>query len=170
MPGSREEDFWRNTSILHFLPKNYLPFGWGVMKFTISGLLPLMMLHTKFGKDWPSSFWGEDVNARRKTNDARRRTPTHSNRSPEWLRWPINFEKKNVMKLSKERKKERKKREIVMILTFSLIYYVYSVNKHAMRTHPIQPHVPLTPPPSRLCPLTYATNMQVSICYHFSLV
>ena len=29
MPGSREEDFWRNTSILHFLPQNYLPFGWG---------------------------------------------------------------------------------------------------------------------------------------------
>ena len=26
---SREEDFLRNTSILHFLPQNYLPFGWG---------------------------------------------------------------------------------------------------------------------------------------------
>ena len=25
MPGSREEDFLRNTSILHFLPQNYLP-------------------------------------------------------------------------------------------------------------------------------------------------
>ena len=33
MPLSREEYFVRNTSILHFLPKNYLPFGWGVMKF-----------------------------------------------------------------------------------------------------------------------------------------
>ena len=87
MPGSREEDFWRNTSIL---PQHYLPFGWGVMKFTISGLLPLMMLHTKFCNDWPSSFWGEDVNARPTTDDARRRTPTHSNRSPEWLRWPKN--------------------------------------------------------------------------------
>ena len=60
----------------------------GGHELTISGLLPLMMLHTKFGKDWPSSFWGEDVNARRKTDDAQRRTPTHSNRSPEWLRWP----------------------------------------------------------------------------------
>ena len=29
MPGSREEDFLRNTSILHFLPQNDLPFGWG---------------------------------------------------------------------------------------------------------------------------------------------
>ena len=67
---------------------------------TISSLLPLMMLHTKFGKDWHSSFWGKDVNARRTTNDgrrttddARRRTPTHSNRSPEWLRWPKNRHK-----------------------------------------------------------------------------
>ena len=29
MPGSREEDFLRNTAILHFLPQNYLPFGLG---------------------------------------------------------------------------------------------------------------------------------------------
>ena len=29
MPLSREEDFLRNTSILHFLPQNYLPLGWG---------------------------------------------------------------------------------------------------------------------------------------------
>ena len=50
MPGSGEEDFLRNIAILHFLPQNYLPFGWGVMKFTISCLLSLMMLHTKFGK------------------------------------------------------------------------------------------------------------------------
>ena len=28
MPGSRE-DFLRNTSILHFLPQNYLPLGGG---------------------------------------------------------------------------------------------------------------------------------------------
>ena len=45
--------FERNTSIIHFLPQNYLPLGWGVM-----------------------------------THDGRRRTPTHINRSPEWLRWP----------------------------------------------------------------------------------
>ena len=70
MPGSWEEDFLRNTAILHFLPQNYIPFGWGVMKFTISGLLPLMMLDIKFGKDWPSSFWGEDLNAPRMMTDA----------------------------------------------------------------------------------------------------
>ena len=29
MPLSREEDFLRNTSILHFLAQNYLPLGWG---------------------------------------------------------------------------------------------------------------------------------------------
>ena len=29
--------------------------------------------------------------ARRTTDDARRRMPTHSNRSPEWLRWPKNY-------------------------------------------------------------------------------
>ena len=39
------------------------------MKFTISCLLTLQMLHTKFGKDWPSSSWEEDVNARRTTDD-----------------------------------------------------------------------------------------------------
>ena len=25
MPGGRDEDFLRNTAILHFLPQNYLP-------------------------------------------------------------------------------------------------------------------------------------------------
>ena len=45
-----------NTLSFHFLPQNYLPLGWGVMKFTISCLLTLKMLHTKSGQDWPSSF------------------------------------------------------------------------------------------------------------------
>ena len=39
------------------------------MKLTISCLLTLQMLHTKFGKDWPSSSWEEDVNARHTTDD-----------------------------------------------------------------------------------------------------
>ena len=80
MPLSRdsEEDYFKNTSILHFSPQKYLPLGLGVMKFTSSCLLTLQMLHTKFGKDWPSSFW--DVNGRRTTH--------YDNRSPEWLRWP----------------------------------------------------------------------------------
>ena len=29
MPLSKVEDFSRNTSILHFLPQNDLPLGWG---------------------------------------------------------------------------------------------------------------------------------------------
>ena len=32
------------------------------------------MLHTKFGKDWPSSSWEEDVNGRRTTDDDGRQT------------------------------------------------------------------------------------------------
>ena len=48
-----EEDFLRNTAILHCSPQNYLPFGWGVMKFIISRVLPLMMLHTNLVKIGP---------------------------------------------------------------------------------------------------------------------
>ena len=43
-------------------PKITSPWDEGVMKSMISGLLSLHMLHTKFGKDWPSSFWVENVN------------------------------------------------------------------------------------------------------------
>ena len=38
-----------------------------VTKFTITYLLTLQMLHTKFGKDWPSSSW-EEVNGRRRSH------------------------------------------------------------------------------------------------------
>ena len=61
------------------------------MKFTVPCLLTLQTLHTKFGYDWPSSSWEENDNGRRTMHLARRRTPTHSNRSPEWLRWPKNI-------------------------------------------------------------------------------
>ena len=61
MPHSREEDFLRSTSIL---PHNNLSLGNGIMKFTFFGLLTLQMLHTKYGKDWPSSSWEQDVNER----------------------------------------------------------------------------------------------------------
>ena len=63
------EDYLRNTSIFHFLPQNYLPFEWGVMKFTIFRLLTLKMLQTKFGQDWPCISWEEDVTAWRTTTD-----------------------------------------------------------------------------------------------------
>ena len=48
--------------------------GDGVMKFTISCLLTLQMLHTQLGKDWLSSSWIEDVNAGRTTHNGRRTT------------------------------------------------------------------------------------------------
>ena len=79
--------------IIHFLPQNYLPleWGWGI-KLTTSCLLTLQMTHTEFGQDWLSSSWKEDVNGRRTTDDhGWPRTPTHSNRSPEWLRLPKMF-------------------------------------------------------------------------------
>ena len=37
--------------------QNVRPLGVRVMKYTISCLFPLQMLHTKFEKDWPSGFW-----------------------------------------------------------------------------------------------------------------
>ena len=38
------------------------------------------MVYNKFGKDWPSSSWEEDVNGRHD----RRRAPIHNNKSPVW--------------------------------------------------------------------------------------
>ena len=54
--GVEKKIFLRNASILYFLPQNNLPLGWGdhnkfYIKFTISCLFTLQMLHTK---DWPS--------------------------------------------------------------------------------------------------------------------
>ena len=42
----------------YFLPKNYHPLGCGggVMESTISCLLSLQLLHTKFDKDWHKYF------------------------------------------------------------------------------------------------------------------
>ena len=79
MPRIREESFLGNTSILHILPQNDLPWGCGVMKCSISYLLTLQMLYTKFGQNWPSSSQEEDFNGRRHL------TPSHSNRSPKSL-------------------------------------------------------------------------------------
>ena len=62
-----------SKDILHFLTQNVLPLGLDVMKFTFSGLLPLHMLHNKFGEAWSSRFLEEDGNGRR---------PTHENGCP----------------------------------------------------------------------------------------
>ena len=39
-----------------FFTPNYLPVGRRVIKLTISSLLTIKMLHTKFGQDWPRNF------------------------------------------------------------------------------------------------------------------
>ena len=44
----------------------------GVMKFTISCVLTLQMLHIKFGYNWTSGSWQEDVIARLVMDDDRR--------------------------------------------------------------------------------------------------
>ena len=74
MPLSREEDFLRNTSILHFLPKNYLALGVGVHEI-YNFLSPYSTDATyQIWLSLPSSSWEEDVNGRRTTHDARRTT------------------------------------------------------------------------------------------------
>ena len=60
--GVEKRIFKEINQFFTFLPQNYLSLGWGVVTFTISCLLPLQMLHTKFGQDWPSGFWEEYVN------------------------------------------------------------------------------------------------------------
>ena len=66
--GRREEDFLRNTSILHFLPPNYLPVGWGSWncKFYVS--LPYRCYIPKLVKIGLVVFWDEDVNGQPTTN------------------------------------------------------------------------------------------------------
>lgn len=57
-----------------------------VKKFTIICLISF--LNIIFGKDWPISSWEQDV-----TNDAWRRTSTHSDRSLEWLQLPVSIQR-----------------------------------------------------------------------------
>ena len=87
IPRRREKNFLRNTS--HFS-----------QKYQGHHRLTMQMLHTKFSWDWPSSSYEEDVNARRTTHVAWRRTLTHSNRSSEWARWPKSWANVKVKRLS----------------------------------------------------------------------
>ena len=80
MPGSREEDFLRSTSIL---PQNYLPFGWGSWNLQFLVSLPYRCYIPNLVRIGPVVSEEKML-----THDGRRQTPTHSNRSPEWLRWP----------------------------------------------------------------------------------
>ena len=61
----------------------YPPLGRGVLKYLVS--LPCRYYITYLFMIAPVVFWDKDFNARR-------RTPTHSNRPPEWLRWPLHTE------------------------------------------------------------------------------
>ena len=40
---------------LKLFTPNYRPLGWGFIKFTISCILIIQTLYTKFSKDWPCS-------------------------------------------------------------------------------------------------------------------
>ena len=81
MPKSREEDFKRNTVIWHFLPENFLPFGWWViLQFFVA--LPYRFYTPTLVKIGPVV-----LEKKMLTHDGRRRRSTHNNRSAEWLRW-----------------------------------------------------------------------------------
>ena len=83
--GLEKKIFLRNTSILHILLQKHLPLGVGVMKFTIPFSLPYRCYIRV-----PNLVKIGPVVLEKKmlTHDGRRQTPTHSNRSPELLRWP----------------------------------------------------------------------------------
>ena len=57
-----EKIFKKYLNFTFFFTPKWIPLGVGFIKLTISCLLTLKMVHTKFGKVWPSSSWEEDVN------------------------------------------------------------------------------------------------------------
>ena len=67
MPRGRDffkEDLLKEIHVHQFYdtPKLYRSLGiYMGMKFTVSCVLTQQMLQTKFGKDWTSSSWEEDV-------------------------------------------------------------------------------------------------------------
>ena len=84
--GVEKKIFLRNTSILHFLPQNYLPLWMGVMKWNLQFLvsLPYRCYIQNLFKIGPVVLEEKVL-----THDGWGLTPIHSNRSPELiLRWP----------------------------------------------------------------------------------
>ena len=69
-----EKKFLRNTAILHFLPQNYLPFGWGFIKF--------YNFFSPYPTDASYQIGPVVLEKKMLTRKARRRMPTYSNRSP----------------------------------------------------------------------------------------
>ena len=70
MPASREDGALRNT--LTLFTQFISPWGAGGGGHDISCLLTLQMLHSKSGKDWPSTSWEDDFKRRRTTDNDRR--------------------------------------------------------------------------------------------------
>ena len=84
MPWCREEDFLRNTAILHFLPTNYLPFGWGSWNLQFLVFLPYRCYIQNLVKIGPV------VLEKKMLNHEARRTTDDQGRQPiaEWqLQW-----------------------------------------------------------------------------------
>ena len=83
-PGNWEEDILRKNINFTLFASKLPPSGMGNMKLNF-----LVSLRMQFGYDWPNKSWDE---ARCTTDDERQWTLTHSNMSPECLRWPKNCE------------------------------------------------------------------------------
>ena len=112
MPGKREEDFKRNTSIYAFYSKITSPWGgvgdW-ILHFLVSlhyrcNIPNLVKIGQVYLEKKMLMHGGQ-----RTMDDGRRRKPTH--RSPEWLRWPTKCLKdtnknKGIGKLPNWQKKE----------------------------------------------------------------
>ena len=79
--GFREKVLKRNTSILHFFTQSYPYLGQGEGGHEINNFLPPYLTDSTY-QIWLTLLLDK------KSHDGQRRTPTHSNRSPEWLRWP----------------------------------------------------------------------------------
>ena len=62
MCGCKEEDFWKLVTFGQFLPRPQGPRGARDLKFTIHVPLVPKMLHTKFEKNWTSSYQEEVKN------------------------------------------------------------------------------------------------------------
>ena len=88
MCGCQEEDFWKLVTFGHFLPRPQGPRGARDLKFTIYVPLVPKMLHTKFEKNWTSSYQEEVKNVQLLTHDAGRKPIAIGHLS--LLRWPKN--------------------------------------------------------------------------------
>ena len=88
LPRSRQEIFKWNLLLSSEI---YLPLVLAVMKFTIFYLLTVQMVHIPNLVEVGPIVLEKKILTQetlRTMDDGRRRTSTHSNRSPDWLKWP----------------------------------------------------------------------------------